>query len=126
MTPDERRQVGFVFAASGPGIAEIQSAWLDKYDDCIRIIDPLPDDAWADLLIKTDVALSSLTSKAYATSIPSKVQSALAAHAIQLAISPQNSDLAQLIMHGDIENDAQTPCGIVVAIQSTRSRGSAP
>lgn len=114
MTPDERRQVGFVFAASGPGIAEIQSAWLDKYDDCIRIIDPLPDDAWADLLIKTDVALSSLTSKAYATSIPSKVQSALAAHAIQLAISPQNSDLAQLIMHGDIENDAQTPCGIVV------------
>lgn len=114
LSPDERRKVGFIFAASGPGIAELQATWEDKYDDCIRIVDPLPDVAWADLLIKTDVALSSLTSKAHATSIPSKVQSALAAHAVQLTIAPKNSDLAQLVMHGDIENDTQTPCGIVV------------
>lgn len=118
LSPEDRAKVGFVFAASGPGIADLRAAWATRRDDCIRIIDPLPDDAWADLLMITDVALASLAPNACAASIPSKVQSAMAAGCIPLAVCPAGSDLAQLVRCGSPDGSpagaSQLPCGIVV------------
>lgn len=115
LSGDERKKVGFVFAASGPGIAHLQEVWGDKYADCLRILPPLPDEQWADLLMRSAVSLSSLTSEAYATSIPSKVQSAIAAKSVQVAVAPRTSDLAHLIETGHLEATLEpTPCGIVV------------
>lgn len=110
LSEEERKRVGFIIAASGPGEASLREAWKDICDDCVRFIGPQPDDAWADLLVKTHVALATLTQMAHATSAPSKIYSAIAAGCIPLAVAPADSDLAHLIEKGD----GQKACGIVV------------
>ena len=100
MSEEDRRHVGFVFAASGPGEAKLRKIFDGVYPDNIRFIGPQPDAEWADLLCHTDVSISTLAESAWATSIPSKTYSAVAAGCIPLAIAPRNSDLAHLIESG--------------------------
>ncbi|MBO5754193.1 MAG: sugar transferase [Proteobacteria bacterium] len=110
LSEENRSRVGFVIAASGPGEARLRQAWEGKCFDCVRFIGPQPDDAWADLLVRTDVALATLTDMAHATSAPSKIYSAIAAGCIPLAVAPADSDLAHLIDKGN----GHESCGIVV------------
>ncbi len=97
LSPEQRDHVGFIFASSGPGSARLKDSLADKCPENIRFIGPLPDDQWADLLCRTDISISTLAETAWATSIPSKTYSALAANCIPLAIAPENSDLANLL-----------------------------
>ncbi len=105
---DEARQhVGFVFASTGQGAAKLEAALKDSCADNVKFIGPQPDDKWADLLVHTDVALATLTNRAWATSVPSKSYSAIGAGCALLAVCPTKSDLAHLIVGNDAE---QRPC----------------
>ena len=101
----QRNRVGFVIAASGAGEARLRESWKNLEDN-VRFIGPQPDKAWAELLSRTDIALATLTQRAWATSVPSKVYSALAAKCIPLIVAPEKSDVAHLIV--------DNACGIVV------------
>lgn len=114
LSPEARAQIGFIFAASGPGVETLRAAWGEKYDDAIRFLPPLPDDAWADLLMDTDVALATLSAQAHAVSLPSKIQSSIAADCVALAVAPNDSDLAQIIAAGPTLDDPDHPLGCVV------------
>lgn len=97
LSPEQRDHVGFIFASSGPGDARLRKSFSNVFPDNIRFTGPLPDDQWADLLCRTEVSISTLAESAWATSIPSKTYSAVAANCIPLAIAPANSDLAHLV-----------------------------
>lgn len=106
-----RGRVGFVFAATGPGVSRLQKAFGDRYSDSVRFVGPLLDGPWADLLRRTDVALASLTPQACATSIPSKIQSALLAGCIPLVVAPAGADIARLVRGEEL---VSRRCGLVV------------
>lgn len=57
----------------------------------------LDDDAWAWLMLRSDIALVTLDARAGLASMPSKVYAALAAGCAVLAVAPASSDLAELI-----------------------------
>jgi len=97
LSDEEKSHVGFVFAATGQGVARLQNAWGTQYSDNIKFIGPQPDREWAELLTKTDVAMATMTDRAWATCAPSKAYSAIAAGCALLAVCPKNSDLAHLI-----------------------------
>ena len=102
--------IGIVVAATGPGEARLRESWKDLTEH-VRFIGPQNDDAWAELLIKTDVAFATLTNQAHSTCVPSKIYSAIAAHCIPLAVAPGDSDLAHfvekcgfLVRPGDVDS----------------------
>ena len=94
---ESRQHVGFIFAASGSGVKRLRDAWNHVYDENIRFIGPQPDREWAELLYRTDIALATLTDRAWATSAPSKIYSAIAAGCVLLAVAPDHSDLAAFV-----------------------------
>jgi glycosyltransferase involved in cell wall biosynthesis len=57
----------------------------------------IPDDEWAWLMARSDIALITLDERAGLASMPSKVYPALAAGCAVLAVAPGDSDLAALI-----------------------------
>ena len=91
------RPYGIVIAASGPGVAALQTAWAGLPEDVVRFVPPLPDREWARLLTRSDVSLVTLKPEAKRTSIPSKTLSAMAASNAIVAVAPRDSDLADLI-----------------------------
>ncbi len=115
LSEEEKKHVGFIFASTGQGTARLQSAWGDQYSESIKFIGPQPDREWAELLTKTDVALATLTDRAWATSAPSKAFSAVAAGCALLAVCPQYSDLAELI-EGDAPLGKRVSPGSVDAL----------
>lgn len=114
LNDDEKSHVGIVIAATGPGDARLRESWKN-IGECVKFIGPQKDDAWANLLIETDIALATLTNEAHATSAPSKIYSAVTATCIPLVVAPDNSDLASLVrkcgevIHpGDVEGLVRT------------------
>ena len=97
LSNEEKQRVGFVFAATGKGVSKLQETWGSQYEANVKFIGPQPDREWAELLSKTDVALATLTERAWATCAPSKAYSAIAAGCALLAVCPATSDLAHLI-----------------------------
>ncbi len=88
-------------AASGPGLERWRRAMAGKEGDRVRFELPLPDAAWARLLVRSDVALVTLRPEAHRTCVPSKALSAMAAGCALLAIAPADSDLGEMVVrHG--------------------------
>ncbi len=113
---EEKSHVGIVIAATGPGEARLRKSW-ENIGDCVKFIGPQKDDAWANLLIETDVALATLTNEAHATSAPSKIYSAITATCIPLVVGPDNSDLASLVRNcGEVVHPGDVD-GLVRALQ---------
>jgi glycosyltransferase involved in cell wall biosynthesis len=101
------RDVGVVIAASGVAVPHLERAWAGLSGDAVRFVAPLDDRAWARLLARTDISVSTLREAAAMTSMPSKTFSAMAAGSAIVAVAPASSDLARLVWrHG---------CGEVVA-----------
>ena len=111
LSAKDKSRIGFIFAASGAGVERLRHAWQDRYGENIRFIGPQPDREWAELLYRTDVALATLTTRAWATSAPSKVYSAIAAGCALLAVAPIPSDLASIVCG----NRDLPPAGVLVA-----------
>ena len=109
-----RNKVGFIFAASGANAAKLESAIGESCKDNVKFIGPLPDEPWADLLVKTDVSLATLDDQAKATSVPSKIYSAIAAASIPLAVMSPDAELSRLIAPSG--NDADDAAGIIVPV----------
>lgn len=103
LSDEDRKKFAVIIASSGPGEARLRKSWADL-TDYVRFIGPQKDDAWAELLVKTTVALATLTNEAFATSAPSKIYSAVASHCIPLAVCPDHSDLASYV----------SQCGFIV------------
>lgn len=102
-----------VVAASGPGVEQLRKRWSGLDPDRVRFEVPLPDRAWARLLVRSTLSLVTLRPAANRTSIPSKTFSAMAAGAAVVAIAPRDSDLAAVIerhrcgvnvMPGDVDS----------------------
>ena len=88
-------------AASGPGLAHWRRVLASFEPELVRFEPPLPDDAWARLLVRSEVAVVTLRPEAHRTCVPSKALSAMAAGCALLAIAPADSDLADLVeRHG--------------------------
>jgi sugar transferase EpsL len=88
----------FVIAATGPGLARLRESLAGLDSERLRFIEPLSDNAWARLLVRSDVSLVSLRAEARHTSCPSKTFSAMAASSAVLAIAPSNSDLGDVLV----------------------------
>jgi sugar transferase EpsL len=110
-------KAAFVIAATGPGLARLRESLAGVDSKRLRFIDPLSDNAWARLLVRSDVSLVSLRAEARHTSCPSKTFSAMAASSAVLAIAPPDSDLGDvlvqsqggtLVQNGDSEGMVET------------------
>lgn len=99
--------VKLVCAASGPGVELWKKVSRNLSGESVEFVGPLGDQAWCELLAKTDVSLVTLRSEAVFTSIPSKLFSAMAAGCAIVAVAPRGSDLAEVI--------TRHRCGRVVA-----------
>lgn len=96
-----RRPVGLVIAASGPGALQLQAAWAHLPSEQVRFEAPLDDQGWVRLMRRVQISVVTLRSSAKYTSIPSKAFSAMAAGAAIMAIAPEGSDVATLVVrHG--------------------------
>lgn len=89
--------VGILIISSGIAIPHLKRHWKDLPESAVRFVSPLDDRAWARILIRTDISVSSLNPGFAKTSIPSKTFSAMAAGAAIMAIAPDDSDLANLV-----------------------------
>ena len=95
---DEARRVGVVIAAFGPGVERLREAWRElEGDERVRFEAPLPDRAWARLLVRTSIALVTLRKEAAHTSIPSKTFSALAAGNAVVVVAPGGADVVNVV-----------------------------
>jgi glycosyltransferase involved in cell wall biosynthesis len=99
--------VGVVVAASGAAVAELEARWRSLPRDVVRFEAPLPDRAWARLLVRSAISVSTLREAARRTSIPSKTFSAMAAGSAIVAVAPDDSDLSNLVK--------KHACGCVVS-----------
>jgi lipopolysaccharide/colanic/teichoic acid biosynthesis glycosyltransferase len=91
-------KIGVVIAATGPGVTSLKEELKDLDPERCRFVPPLADQAWARLLVRSDVSLVSLRDQARHTSCPSKTYSAMAAGSAVLAIAPSDSDLGDVIV----------------------------
>jgi glycosyltransferase involved in cell wall biosynthesis len=107
LASDLARRAACMICASGPGASFLRQELAGAGEDAVRFVDPLDDEPWAEVLVRSSVSVVTLGAKAAETSIPSKVFSAMAAGSAILAVAPATSDLATLVRrHG---------CGVVVA-----------
>ncbi len=95
---ERHEKAAFVIAATGPGVASLKDALQTLDSPRLRFIEPLSDNAWARLLVRSHVSLVSLREEARHTSCPSKTFSALAASSAVLAIGPVDSDLGDVLV----------------------------
>ena len=114
LSNEERQNVGFIFASSGPNSAKLKDAIADKCAENVKFIGPLPDAPWAELMVRTDVALATLTDQAITASVPSKLFSAFASACIPLAVMSPKSEQALLIAPNG--NDAPDAAGMVIPV----------
>lgn len=103
----ERGSLAVLIAASGPGVEHLREAWKGLPAERVRFEPPLEDRAWARLLPRCAISLTTLADAAEATCVPSKAFSAMAAGSAILAVAPSRSDLAALVRRHD--------CGAVVS-----------
>lgn len=104
--PEFGQQAACLIAAFGPGAALLEKEWPDRRPNEVRFASPMEDDAWAEMLTRSSIAIITLAKKAAHTSIPSKTFSAMAAGNALLVIAPKASDLADIVLRHD--------CGIQV------------
>jgi lipopolysaccharide/colanic/teichoic acid biosynthesis glycosyltransferase len=90
-------RVGVLVVASGAAVAKLRLGWASLPKTAVLFAPPLDDRAWARLLARTDISVSTLRVSAAKTSIPSKTFSAMAAGSAIVAVAPDDSDLAHLV-----------------------------
>jgi glycosyltransferase involved in cell wall biosynthesis len=113
-------------ASNADRCAVVISARGDRAEELIEPIADLPGvtvlehldaDEWAWITYRTDIALTSLDAAAGFASLPSKVFASLAGGAAILAVAPEASDLAQLVLDLGV--------GVVTAPDDGPAAGSA-
>jgi glycosyltransferase involved in cell wall biosynthesis len=119
----ERSELRCVVCASGPGAEALRRAWRNLPPDRVRFEPPLPDRAWARLLVRSAISLVTVREQAVRIPIgfPSKMFSAMAAGSAIVAVGPPGSDPVRTVsryrcgvsvMPGDVEGLAQALVGL--------------